>query len=86
MVRDEFIKVYDFLADGVTKSLGLDDRSSVRKVSTAAIRAELKDRGFLDADENSAITAVSRKHFFRAKQLLLERGIFAERKGQIWRL
>jgi hypothetical protein len=86
MVRDEFIKVYDYLADGVTKSLGLDDRSSVRKVSTAAIRDELKDRGFLDADENGKISGTSRSHFSRAKKLLLQRGGFAERKDQIWKL
>jgi hypothetical protein len=84
--RDEFVKVYGHLADGAPKSLGLDDRSSVLKVSTAAIRDELRNCGFLDADENGAITRVSRLHFFRAKQMLLKRGIFAERKGQIWRL
>jgi hypothetical protein len=47
MIRDEFSKVYDHLADGVTKSLGLDDRSSVRKVPVADIRAELINHGFL---------------------------------------
>jgi hypothetical protein len=86
MVRDEFLKVYDYLADSATKSPGLDDRSNVLKVSTANIRDELKDRGFLDTDDNGAITRVSRNHFSRAKKLLLRRGTFAERKGQIWRL
>jgi hypothetical protein len=86
IVRDEFVKAYDYLADGAPKSLGLDDRSTVVKVSTAAIRAELKDRGFLDADENGKISATSRSHFSRAKKRLLQRGLFAERRDQIWRL
>jgi hypothetical protein len=42
MVRDEFIKAYDHLADGVTKSLGLDGRSSVRKVPVASIRERIE--------------------------------------------
>ena len=86
IVRDEFRKGYDCLADAASKTLGLDDGSTVLKVPTAAIREELKNRGFLDCDENGTITRVSRLHFFRAKQMLLKRGIFAERKGQIWRL
>ena len=81
----EFPSVYDFLADGAPKTLGLDARSTVLKVSTSAIRDELRNRGFLDADENDAITRVSRGHFFRAKKALLKRGIFLERKKQIWR-
>ncbi len=85
MVRDEFLKVYNDLADGEQKSLGLDDRSTVFKVSTAAIRDELKNRGFLDLDDKGKISATSRSHFSRAKKLLLQRG-FAERKDQIWRL
>jgi hypothetical protein len=86
IVRDEMVKAYEHLADGVTKSLGLDDRSTVLKVSTAAIRDELKNRGFLATDEKGAIESVSRNHFSRAKIALLRRGIFVERKGQIWRL
>jgi hypothetical protein len=89
IVRDEIIKAYDHLADGVTKTLGLDDRSSVRKVPVASIREELKDRGILDLDDKGNIERVSRNHFSRAKKLLLVRrggaGLFAERKGQIWR-
>jgi hypothetical protein len=81
----EFPSGYDFLADGAPKTLGLDARSTVLKVSTSAIRDELRNRGFLDADENDAITPVSRGHFFRAKKALLNRGIFLERKKQIWR-
>jgi hypothetical protein len=90
MIRDELIKAYDHLADGVTKSFGLDDRSSVLKVPVASIREELKDRGLLDLDDKGNIERVSRNHFSRAKKLLLVRRggapLFVERKGQIWRL
>jgi hypothetical protein len=64
---------------------GVDGRSSVLKVSTEKIRDELRNRGFLDTDENGKICATSRSHLSRAKKTLLQRG-FAERKGQIWRL
>jgi hypothetical protein len=89
-VTAEFLKVYDFLADGVQKEflaggvqkeLGLDGRSSVLKAPTAKIREELRDRGFLDSDENGRILEWSRAHFSRAKKNLLSREIFAERKG-----
>jgi hypothetical protein len=86
IVRDEMVKAYEHLAGGAPKTLGLDDRSTVLKVPTADIRDELKNRGFLDLDDNGAISRVSRNHFSRAKITLLRRGIFAERKGQIWRL
>jgi hypothetical protein len=82
----EFPKVYDFLAEGVTKDLGLDGRSTVLKVSTADIREELRNRGFLETDEKGNIERVSRNHFARAKKTLLRRGIFIERKGRAWRL
>jgi hypothetical protein len=85
-VTAEILKVYDFLADGAPKSLGLDARSSVLKVSVADIREELRDRGFLEGDEKGRILELSRAHFSRAKKNLLSRGIFAERKGMIWRL
>jgi hypothetical protein len=74
------ILVYDYLADSSTKFLGLDGRSTVLKVAVAAIRDELKDRGFLDTDETGAIPRVSRLHFFRAKRLLLKRGDFCRKE------
>jgi hypothetical protein len=90
MIRDEFIRVYDQLADGAPKSLGLDDRSTVRKISVTAIRDEVRNRGLLDLDDKGNIERVLRNHFSRAKKLLLVRrggeAIFAERKGQIRRL
>jgi len=56
MVREELVAAYDFLADGLPKEPGLDGRSSVLKVPTAKIREELRNRGFLDTDENGAIS------------------------------
>jgi hypothetical protein len=85
-IMAEFPKVYDFLADGAPQSLGLDDRSTVLKVSTEKIRDELLNRGFLETDESDKISRVSRVHFYRAKKALVKRGIFVERKKQIWKL
>jgi AAA domain len=85
-IMAEFPKVYDFLADGAPKTFGLDARSTALKVSTEKIRDELLNRGFLERDENDKISRVSRVHFYRAKKALVKRGIFIERKKQIWRL
>ena len=79
----EFPSVYDFLADGAPTTLGLDARSTVLKVSTSAIRDELKNRGFLDADENDAITPVSGGHFFRAKGLVETRDFRRKEKANM---
>jgi hypothetical protein len=85
MVCDEFVRVYDFLADGKPHLPGLDGRSTVIKVSVKEIRAELKNRGFLDTNDEGEITATSRSHFGRARCTLLQRKNFVERGGQIWR-
>jgi hypothetical protein len=85
MVCDEFARVYDFLADGKPHLPGLDGRSSVIKVPVQEIQAELRNRGFLETDENGAILRVSRVQFSRAKIQLLKRCGFVERNGKIWR-
>jgi hypothetical protein len=85
IVTREIATVYDFLADGAPASTGLDGKSVVRKVKTAAIREELVNRGYLDTDEKGAILRVSRSHFSRGKKDLLRRGTFIERKGLFWR-
>jgi hypothetical protein len=85
MVCDEFVRVYDFLADGKPHLPGLDGRSTVLKVSVKEIRAEMKNRGFLDTNDEGEITATSRSHFSRARCTLLQRKNFVERGGQIWR-
>jgi hypothetical protein len=84
-IMSEIPIVYDYLADGVTKDLGLDGRSTVRKVPVAKIRDTVKDHGYLETDENGVIGRVSRVHFSRAKSALLKRGNFIERKGLFWR-
>jgi hypothetical protein len=71
--------------DGVQRSPGFDG-NPVCKVSTAAIRDELRRRGFLDVNDKGSIEGVSRTHFSRAKRTLLTRGKFAEDSEQIWRL
>jgi AAA domain len=85
IVLAEMVKAYDWLADGAPKSPGFDF-NPVSKVSTAAIRDELRRRGFLDVDEKGAIERVSRNHFSRAKKTLLRRGKFAEENDQMWRV
>jgi AAA domain len=82
---DEFMRVYDFLADGKPHLPGLDGRSTVIKVPVKEIREEMRNQGFLDTDEKGNIEHASRDHFSRAKKTLLRRGIFIERGGQIWR-
>jgi hypothetical protein len=59
--------------------------ATVRKVLVTAIRDELKDRGFLEADEKGAIERVSRNHFARAKKHLLRREGFIQKGEYIWR-
>ena len=85
MVMHEFVTVYDFLADGKPHMLGLDGRSSVIKVPVKDIREELKNRGFLDVDDEGKITATSRSHFNRSRCTLCNVKNFAERSGLIWR-
>lgn len=87
IIRHEYLKAYDRLADTVTASTGFNGRS-VRKVSTAAIRDELRDRGFLETDEISGNKKITRRHqicLSKAKAVLLDRQALMERKGLIWR-
>ena len=85
MMRDEFIRVYDFLADGKPHSTGLDGRSTVIKVPVEDIRAEMKNRGAFDTNEKGQITAVSRTNFHRTCCALVAHGNFAQRNDLIWR-
>jgi hypothetical protein len=92
-VRDEFVRVYDFLADGKPHSVGLDGRSGIIKVPVEEIRQEMANRGFLERSLDGTITPTSRSHFLRAKTQILGSGMqrncnagnFVERGGQIWR-
>jgi AAA domain len=87
ILRDEFIAAYDRLADGAPKSLGLDDRSSVLKVSVKAVQNELKKRGLLEIDEEGKVTPTARSHFHRAKAELVKTkgGKLVEENGFLWR-
>jgi hypothetical protein len=87
ILRDEFLAAYDRLADGAPKTLGLDDWSTVRKVSADAIRDELKNRGFLETDDKGQITATSRSHLQRVKAELVKTkgGKLVQEKGFLWR-
>jgi hypothetical protein len=87
ILRDEFLAAYDRLADGAPKTLGLDDRSTVRKISADAIRDELKNRGFLETDDKGQITATSRSHLQRLKAELVKTkgGKLVQEKGFLWR-
>jgi AAA domain/Toprim-like len=52
---DEFMRVYDFLADGKPHLPGLDGRSTVIKVPVKEIREEMRNQGFLDTDEKGLL-------------------------------
>jgi hypothetical protein len=87
ILRDEFIAVYDRLADGAPKTLGLDLKTNVIKISVDKLRDELKDCGFLDTDGNGNVTPTSRSQFQRVKAVLCKTkgGKFSQKVGFIWR-
>jgi hypothetical protein len=83
--RSEFLNAYDRLSDGIMRSPGFDG-APVRKVKVAAIRDELRERGFLPRDEKGNVSTAGRGAFFKAKAHWINTGgIMAEDKGLIWR-
>lgn len=84
ILRGEFLKTYDRLADSVTPSPGFG-KTKVRKVKVDAIRDELKRRGFLETNEAGMITATSRSHLQRAKTELLKNHTLIEADKFIWK-
>ncbi len=85
IIRRAFLDAYSNLAESVTPSPGFDGKP-VRKVAAAAIRDEIKNRGYLDTDEKGHITAASRQCLRRAKSELLAKGGFVEAEGLVWRI
>jgi AAA domain len=83
LVRSEFLKAYDRLADGITKSVGLDGKH-VLKVAVDAVRDELKSRGFLQLDEKGNITPKACTMLWTAKAELLKTKLVEDKK-LIWR-
>ncbi len=80
----QYLTAYDRLADGVEKTHGLDF-NLVRKVNVNAIRDELKNRGFLDVDDEGRVTAAARRSLCDAKTKLLGEAKLVESEGVIWR-
>jgi hypothetical protein len=83
-IRVAILSAYDRLADGSELSGGFDG-ASVRKVAVEALRAEVKSRGFLDANEKGQLTVTARSHFRRAKTALIDKGILIENEALIWK-
>jgi len=84
IIKSEFLKAYDRLADGVEKTPGLDFKP-VRKIPADAITAELKSRGFLDTDDKGGVTHAARTMLWKAKRELLKAVTLVENEGLIWR-
>ena len=79
-----YVDTYLRLAADCEKSPGFDG-APVRKVSTDAIRDELKVRGFLEKDDRGQVTGKARKDFHKVKQALLARGDFVEKDDFVWK-
>ena len=68
----QYLEAYERLSLTSKAEIGRGlDGENVRKISTDAIRDELKSRGFLDLDDKRAITRGGRNKLLRAKQKLL---------------
>jgi hypothetical protein len=84
-VKRAIIDAYGRLAVDAPWASGFDGKS-VKKVSVAGLREEVKSRGFLEIDEKGALTGNGRKHFHRAKTDLVEAKRYIEAGGMFWRL
>lgn len=85
IVEREFLNTYDRLADGVAKVPGFDG-NPVAKVSTDAIREEMKSRGALELLDNGNLTRAASTLLWKAKvALTTDGGALAEKDKLIWR-
>jgi hypothetical protein len=84
-VRRALAGAYERLADAVEKTPGFDGKP-VLKVPVDKLRDEVKSRGFLETDDDGALTNGARKHFQRAKTDLIAAKRFLEADGMFWRL
>ncbi|WP_018407676.1 AAA family ATPase [Methylocystis rosea] len=80
-----FIEAYERLADSAKPTPGFDGKP-VRKVDADDLREDLRDRGFLEVDDDGNITDTGRRNLFRAKKSLLDAKRFAETGRKIWRI
>jgi hypothetical protein len=76
---------YHRLADGLARVPGFDNKP-VLKVEVDKLREEVRSRGFLETDDDGAITGAARKHFQRAKTDLIMSNFFAEKDGKLWQI
>jgi hypothetical protein len=84
-VKRAIVDAYGRLAVDAPWASGFDGKS-VKKIEVAALRNEVKSRGFLETSETNALTPLGRKHFLRAKTDLLESKRYIEANGMFWRL
>jgi hypothetical protein len=86
IIKEQYLKTYDRLADGVEKTSGFDGKPVI-KVSTDEIRDELKSRGFLDKNDKGrgGLTEAARRALCTAKTALIYAGTLVEANDQIWR-
>ncbi|MBG0801267.1 AAA family ATPase [Methylocystis sp. H4A] len=85
-VRRGFLAAYEELAGAAAFLRGPDNSPARRKVSIAALRDKLKNRGVLDKNETGQLSATGRSHFRRVKSQLLDKGGFAEDQDLIWKI
>ncbi|SEB85883.1 AAA domain-containing protein [Rhizobiales bacterium GAS191] len=83
-IRIAILAAYDRLADGCAPAVGFNG-AKVRKVHVDELRAEVRDRGFLDKNDKGAITATARSNFRHAKVKLIAAGKLIESEDLIWR-
>jgi AAA domain len=86
ILKRQYLETYYRLADSVQKTPGYDG-NPVIKVSTDAIREEMKSRGFLDKNSKGrgGLTEAARTALSKAKATLINAGELVEANDLIWR-